>query len=44
MLYWTLHEQQFIVLDQEWWHFEFGTRLWSAISGNPVRYTAIGVD
>lgn len=44
MLYWSLAEQQFIVLDEEWWHFEFGTRLWSVISGNPVRYTAIDVD
>jgi D-alanyl-D-alanine dipeptidase len=39
MPYWTLREQQFVVLAEEWWHYEYGTRLWSVISGNPVRYT-----
>lgn len=23
---------------QEWWHWEFGTRLWAASTGQPVRY------
>lgn len=24
----------FVGLASEWWHFEWGTRLWSAVSGN----------
>jgi D-alanyl-D-alanine dipeptidase len=41
MLYCSLRDQQFVVLAEEWWHYEFGTRLWSLISGNPVHYTGI---
>jgi zinc D-Ala-D-Ala dipeptidase len=26
MLYWHMHAAGFVVLQQEWWHFEFGTR------------------
>jgi D-alanyl-D-alanine dipeptidase len=29
-----------IVLAEEWWHFEYGTRLWSTITGYPTRYQA----
>lgn len=40
MLYWSMRSVGFIVLDCEWWHFEFGTRRWAAITGGPVRYGA----
>ena len=30
----------FIVLHCEWWHFEFGTRRWAAITGNDAIYGA----
>ncbi len=32
VLYWTMRAQGFVVLDQEWWHFEHGTRRWAAIT------------
>ena len=32
--------QGFVGLAREWWHFEYGTRLWSAVTGEPVRYLA----
>ncbi|MFC7592023.1 M15 family metallopeptidase [Nonomuraea antimicrobica] len=38
LLYHTLRRQGFVVLAEEWWHFEFGTRLWSALTGRPPRY------
>jgi zinc D-Ala-D-Ala dipeptidase len=38
LLYHTLRQQGFVVLAEEWWHFEFGTRLWSALTGRPARY------
>jgi D-alanyl-D-alanine dipeptidase len=38
LLYHTLRRQGFVVLAEEWWHFEFGTRLWSALTGRPARY------
>lgn len=28
----------FVVLAREWWHFEFGTRLWAAVRGVEPRY------
>lgn len=31
----------FVVLDCEWWHFETGTRYWSAVTGRPVRFAGI---
>ena len=34
----TLREQDFVVLAEEWWHFEFGTRLWAALTGQPAMY------
>jgi D-alanyl-D-alanine dipeptidase len=40
LLYWTLRAQGLIVLAEEWWHFEYGTRLWSTITRYPVRYQA----
>ncbi len=33
MLYWSLRRVGFIVLDCEWWHFEYGTRRWAALTG-----------
>ncbi|MGI5200281.1 M15 family metallopeptidase [Spirillospora sp. CA-108201] len=38
LLYHTLRRQGFVVLAEEWWHFEFGTRLWSVLTGQPTRY------
>ena len=32
--------QGFVGLAREWWHFEYGTRLWSAVTGESVRYRA----
>jgi len=28
----------FVVHPQEWWHWEYGTRFWAAVTGEPVRY------
>lgn len=33
MLYRSMRAEGFVVLDCEWWHFEFGTRRWAAITG-----------
>jgi D-alanyl-D-alanine dipeptidase len=38
LLFWGMCEQDFVVLDCEWWHFEHGTRRWAAITGRPPRY------
>lgn len=42
LLFHCLIGQDFVVLAEEWWHFEYGTRLWSAVSGKPVRYGPAG--
>jgi zinc D-Ala-D-Ala dipeptidase len=34
LLFWTMRGAGFVVLDCEWWHFEYGTRRWAAITGN----------
>ncbi len=34
----TMRAAGFVVLHCEWWHFEFGTRRWAALTGNPPRY------
>lgn len=34
LLYWTMRQAGFILLDCEWWHFEYGTRRWAALTGN----------
>ena len=44
MLFWAMREQGFVVLQQEWWHFEFGTRRWAAITGNDPLYGPAHVD
>jgi zinc D-Ala-D-Ala dipeptidase len=38
LLFHTLHRQGFVALAEEWWHFEYGTRLWSSLTGQPARY------
>lgn len=37
-LYWTMRDAGFVVLHCEWWHFEYGTRRWAAITGSPPRF------
>ncbi len=41
LLYWALREQGFVVLAEEWWHFECGTRQWAALRNEPVLYGSI---
>lgn len=38
LLYWTMHHAGLVVLDCEWWHFEYGTRRWAAVTGRPPIY------
>jgi D-alanyl-D-alanine dipeptidase len=38
LLYHTMREAGFVVLDCEWWHYEFGTRRWAALTGQTPRY------
>jgi D-alanyl-D-alanine dipeptidase len=38
LLYHSMRGAGFVVLQCEWWHFEFGTRRWAAITGNTPRY------
>ena len=38
MLYWAMRRQGFVLLDCEWWHFEYGTRRWAAITGEKALY------
>ena len=40
LLYWSMRQQGFIVIQCEWWHFELGTRRWAALTGQPVQYGA----
>ncbi len=37
-LYWTMRSQDFIVFEHEWWHFEFGTRRWGALTGQKAKF------
>ena len=39
MLVSAMHTRGFVVLAREWWHFEYGTRLWSAVMDRPARYS-----
>lgn len=41
LLYWTMRGAGFVVLDCEWWHFEYGTRRWAAITGDEPRFGPI---
>lgn len=34
----AMHRRGFVVLAREWWHFEFGTRLWAAVLNRTARY------
>ena len=36
----SMRSQGFVVLDLEWWHFEWGTRRWAAIRGGTVVHGA----
>jgi len=36
----AMRSEGFVVLDLEWWHFEWGTRRWAAIRGESIRYGA----
>jgi len=38
MLYRHMHDAGFIIFEGEWWHFEYGTIRWSAITGHPPLY------
>ena len=38
LLYGSMRSAGFVVLHCEWWHFEFGTRRWAAITGSLPRY------
>lgn len=38
MLYWHMRAAGFVVLQQEWWHFEYGTRRWAAITEHAPLY------
>jgi D-alanyl-D-alanine dipeptidase len=37
----AMKEAGFVGIPEEWWHFEFGTRTWAALTGKPVRYNTI---
>lgn len=41
MLYWIMNSVGFVVLSNEWWHFEFGTARWAAITGQTAIYGAV---
>jgi len=38
LLFWTMHRVGFVMLSCEWWHFEYGTRRWAAITENRPLY------
>jgi D-alanyl-D-alanine dipeptidase len=40
LLFWTMSEAGFVVLAQEWWHFEYGTGRWAAIRRSTPLYGA----
>jgi D-alanyl-D-alanine dipeptidase len=33
LLFWSMRNAGFVVFNGEWWHFEYGTRRWGAITG-----------
>ncbi|NOX31963.1 MAG: M15 family metallopeptidase [Actinobacteria bacterium] len=37
-LHWSMRAQGFVVFKFEWWHFEFGTRRWAAITDRTPIY------
>ena len=44
MLYWAMRDQGFVVDQLEWWHFEYGTRRWAAITGADALYGPAAPD
>lgn len=40
LLYWSMREAGFVALTFEWWHFEYGTRRWAALTGRSPIYGA----
>lgn len=42
VLYEIMSEAQFVVYAYEWWHFEYGTSRWAAITGNDPLYGPAG--
>jgi D-alanyl-D-alanine dipeptidase len=38
MLFWAMRLKGFVVLADEWWHFERGTRYWAALQHQQPRY------
>ena len=44
LLFWTMHDQGFRVLNCEWWHFEIGTPRWSAITEKEPWYGPTHVE
>jgi D-alanyl-D-alanine dipeptidase len=34
----AMHAAGFVVLHAEWWHFEYGTRYWAAVTGHPPKF------
>lgn len=38
LMYSSMRRQEFIVYSGEWWHFEYGTPRWAAITGRPGCY------
>ena len=38
LLFHAMATVEFVVIDCEWWHFEYGTRRWSAITGGTPMY------
>ena len=40
----VMSEAGFVVHPQEWWHWEYGTRWWAAVTRAPVRYGRTAPD
>jgi D-alanyl-D-alanine dipeptidase len=43
LLYWSMREEGFVVIDTEWWHFEIGTRRWAALLDEAPWYGAADI-
>jgi zinc D-Ala-D-Ala dipeptidase len=44
ILYYAMYESDFVVLPEEWWHFEYGTRLWAATKSKQSLFGRIERD
>ncbi len=44
LLYHAMRAEGFVVLDCEWWHYEYGTRRWAALTGNEPLYGPASLD